>query len=68
MKTVNGTICLEDIRSSSPEKEGVYYTESTGVRIFIPMDVLIRLYDMTKHQISKSENWDEFCNNLFKKE
>lgn len=59
---------LEDVRSGySPVAGGVEYTDKSGARVFIPMTLLVRLYEGVKwhHERNSSQDWNEYCNSLF---
>jgi len=67
MKTSKGTIVLEDSIVFSSSIEGVDYIDSTGIRIHIPMNLLIRLYKETQKWYNQEEkektgkDWDTYC-------
>lgn len=68
MKTINNTIVLEDCSGYSPTVDGVFYTDITGVKIFIPIKLLIKLHDGTKEYLERSGiDWKYFYNKLFEK-
>lgn len=68
MKTINNTIVLEDCSGYSPTVDGVFYTDITGVKIFIPIKLLIELHDGTKEYLERNGiGWEPFCNELFEK-
>lgn len=59
---------LEDVaRGYSPVDGGVEYTDTSGARVFIPMKLLVRLYEGVKwhHERNVDQPWDEFCESLF---
>lgn len=69
MKTKNGVIVLEDSTSFSSIEDGVGYTDISGTKFFIPMPLLIRLYEGTKYTFKKRGiDWDDFCESLFEEE
>ena len=69
MKTRNDTIVLEESSGYSPTVEGVFYTDISGARIFIPMRVLVRLHDGAKNDLErKGVDWEQFCTSLFRKD
>lgn len=62
---------LEDVAQGySPVAGGVEYTDINGARVFIPMKLLVRLYEGVKwhHEKNADQPWDEFCNSLFNDE
>jgi hypothetical protein len=68
MKTINGTVVLENIKRYSAGVDGVRYVDSSGSEIFIPIEILVRLYDgIEEHIRGVGLDWDKFCKNIFKK-
>lgn len=68
MKTIRGTIILEDSSRFSPGAEGVTYTDVTEASVFIPYPLLIRLYEGARHHIEHNGlDWERFCDGLFEK-
>ena len=67
MLVQKGMIILEDCKGYSPNTNGVEFTEQpSGVRVFIPYDLLVRLYEGSKFQHEKrGGDWDSFCDSLF---
>ena len=66
MRTSINTIILEDCEGYSPTTEGVSYTDITGTKIFIPMKLLIRLFDGTKDHLERTGvDWEVFVKNIF---
>lgn len=60
---------LEEAVGYSPESNGVTYTDITGARVFIPMSLLVRLYEGTKeHFERRGVCWREYTDSLFKEE
>lgn len=61
---------LEDVAQGySPVDGGVEYTDASGARVFIPVQLLVRLYEGVKwhHERNNTVDWDEFCGSLFEK-
>lgn len=59
---------LEDVAQGySPGPEGVEYTDISGARVFIPMKLLVRLYEGAKwhHERNSDQPWETRCGNLF---
>lgn len=62
---------LEDVGMGwIPVAGGVEYTDVSGARVFIPMALLVRLYEGVKHQHEQAcvKPWEDFCKNLFSTE
>ena len=58
---------LEDAaRGYNPVAGGVEYTDKSGARVFVPMALLVRLYEGVKwdHERACVTPWDEYCHNL----
>lgn len=69
MKTQINSIVLEDSTGYSPTVDGVFYTDISGTRIFVPMKVLIRLYEGAKYDIErKGYDWAAFCASFFEED
>ena len=67
MKTQEGVIVLEDSKSFSPAADGVYYNDLSGMRVFVPYSLLVRLYEGARFGMRrKGINWEDFCDELFK--
>lgn len=65
MKSENGIIFLEQPRSIDPKPSGLTYTDESGIKIHIPMDILIRFYELTKFDLSeRGIHWGSFCEEL----
>lgn len=58
---------LEDALSYAPVAGGVEYTDVSGARVFVPLKLLVRLYEGFKHQHEQAcfQSWDEYCKSLF---
>lgn len=68
MKSVNGKIVLDQPRSIDVRDDRVTYTDNTGIVISIPMDILIRLYNLAEYDVEdRGLDWEDFCDNLLKK-
>lgn len=66
MKIKGNIFELEEVNGYSPSMIGVAYTDINQTRVFIPMKVLIRLYEGVKSDIErKGCRWEEFVNALF---
>lgn len=65
MKTEGNMIVLEDSARFTPFTHGVEYTDVSGARVYVPMKLLVRLYEGTKYNFEKKVDWDDFCNSLF---
>lgn len=70
MKIERDIFVLEDIAGFSPNTAGVHYRDINGTRVFIPMKVLVHLYDGAKFHLTKNGQtlkWKKFCDSLFAK-
>ena len=68
MKTENGVIILEDATGFTPNGNGTTYTDLSGMKIFIPLELLVRLYEGTKFDFERhGYDWEKKCDMLFKK-
>lgn len=65
MKTEGNLIVLEDSTGFTPHPHGVEYTDISGARVYVPMKLLVRLYEGTKYNFEKKFDWDDFCDSLF---
>lgn len=66
MYTLKNVIHLDEVRGYKPAQDGVFYTDKTGSQIFIPMAVLVRLYEGVQFDFERNGgDWKKFCNNLF---
>ena len=66
MRTSNSQIILEDCKGYSPTTDGVSYTDMAGTQIFIPMKLLVRLFDGTKEHLERTGvDWEVFVKNIF---
>ena len=66
MKFIDGICYLENARGYTPFKDGVRYKDLNGNEVYIPMKLLISLYegvkfDKERHGIS----WKEFTDSFF---
>lgn len=68
MKLINGVVYLEDSVGFSPDIHGVKYKDTNGNNIYVPIKLLIRLYEGHKYNYEKKlcGVWEEYCDNLFK--
>lgn len=61
---------LEDVGSGwSPVTGGAEYTDKSGARVFIPIALLVRLYEGVKshHERNSDLDWEDYCDSLFQK-
>lgn len=66
MKFVDGTCYLEEVRGYTPYDHGVRYTDKSGNEIYIPMKLLIQLYEGAKFQKERyGIDWKEFTDRFF---
>jgi len=60
------TILLDDHAGFSPTREGVTYVDKTGVSIYVPLKLLVSLYEGTKFDMERRGiDWEQLTNNLF---
>jgi hypothetical protein len=60
----------KDIIELSPIQGGLnihgdfaYYRDTEETKIYIPLSVIIRLYELGKFETDRrGQNWDDFCN------
>jgi len=70
MKTNQNIIELEDANGGmSVQTHGVEYTDETGTRIYVPMKLVVHLYELAKYDLERQGyNWLEFTDSLFPKQ
>ena len=69
MHTNNHMIVLDEVTGYTPTEIGVTYTDTTNTTVFIPITVLVRLYEGVKFNIERNDiDWTKFCDGLFKEE
>jgi hypothetical protein len=59
---------LEDVAQGyTPVAGGVEYVDMSGARVFIPMKLLVRLYEGAKwhHERNSDQPWERYCGHLF---
>ena len=59
---------LEDVRSGySSVTGGAEYTDKSGARVFVPITLLVRLYEGVKwhHERNSDLDWNDYCDSLF---
>lgn len=65
MKINSIGVILEDARSIGVYSTEIEYTDVNGARIVVPIDLVVRLYELTKFDFERrGVNWDEYCNGL----
>lgn len=57
---------LENVVSSKPVSNGIEYTDTSGARVFIPTEVILRLYEILKFDFEREStiSWDEHSNEI----
>jgi len=69
MKLLNGKVILNDAQGLSPSLSEVSsYTDTEGNGVIIPNALIVRFYEILKHDAKrKNLDFDEWKNNLFNK-
>lgn len=66
MKIRGSLFVLEAVDGYSPSFDGVNYTDINKTKVFIPMKVLITLYEGARDDIERRQvNWEEFTSAFF---
>lgn len=69
MKISNGRIILSDAQSYSPNPDFIDYIDIDNNKISIPLKLVIRLYEGTKHRVERSgHDWNKITEEIFKKD
>lgn len=66
MNTYNGIIHLEDALGISPAACGVYYTDTSGMRFYLPLRLIARLYAVaeTDFENHSDQSWSDHVNDI----
>jgi predicted RNA-binding protein len=68
MEIKKGNVIFEDIMGIDLNGETVSCTDISGTKIYIPMEVVVRLYEGCRHIKRKNGyDWDEYCDKLLSK-